>query len=125
MRKTLFIVLILNALLEGLTALRLILLPVQLEDFDAAVQGGYVLYGFAALSIAMSIFWFNKYGDKEISLAMGLAVLSTFHISLTIASIILSVVPGIIGHGLLSMAFLYLFTNRGQCLPVSETKADS
>ena len=55
MRKTLFIVLILNALLEGLTALRLILLPVQLEDFDAAVQGGYVLYGFAALSIAMSI----------------------------------------------------------------------
>ena len=76
MRKTLFIVLILNALLEGLTALRLILLPVQLEDFDAAVQGGYVLYGFAALSIAMSIIWFNKYGDKEISLAMGLAVLN-------------------------------------------------
>ena len=125
MRKTLFIVLILNALLEGLTALRLILLPVQLEDFDAAVQGGYVLYGFAALSIAMSIIWFNKYGDKEISLAMGLAVLSTFHVSLTIASIILSVVPGIIGHGLLSIAFLYLFANRGQCLPVSETKADS
>ena len=59
MRKVLFTVLGLNLVLEGLTSLRLVLLPFRLEDFDATTHGGLVLYGFAALAAAVSIVWFK------------------------------------------------------------------
>ena len=52
MRKVLFTVLGFNLVLEGLTAARLVSLPARSEDFDAATQGGLVLYGFAALAAA-------------------------------------------------------------------------
>ena len=41
MRKALFVVLGLNLVLEGLTSARLILLPLRLEDFDAATHGAF------------------------------------------------------------------------------------
>jgi hypothetical protein len=43
MRKVLFTVLALNMILEGLTSVRLVSLPFQKEDFDAALHGGFVL----------------------------------------------------------------------------------
>ena len=61
MRKVLFTVLALNMILEGLTSVRLVSLPFQKEDFDAALHGGFVLYGYAALAAAASIVWFAKY----------------------------------------------------------------
>ena len=121
MRKTLFIVLGLNLLLEGLTAARLMTLPLQLEDFDAATQGGFVLYGYAALAAAVSIAFFLKYSDTESSLALGLGLLSTFHFSMAIACFTISMAPGVIGHGLLFAAFAFLFINRRKCLPVVAT----
>ena len=120
MRKVLFVVLVFNMILEGLTASRLISLPLLLEDFDPTIQGGYILYGFAAFSIAISIAWFSKYSDTESSLAFGLGILSTFHICLTIGCAMLSNTPGALGHGLLFLAFLFLFFNRVNCLPTVE-----
>lgn len=121
MRKALFVVLGLNLLLEGLTALRLITLPLQLEDFDAATHGGFVLYGFAALAAAASIVWFKKYSDTEPSLALGLGLLSTFHVSMALACFTISMAPGVIGHGLLFAAFTFLFVNRRKCLLLATT----
>jgi len=120
MRKVLFTVLGLNLVLEGLTSARLVSLPFRLEDFDATVHGGLVLYGFAALAVAVSIFWFKKFGDTESSLALGLGLLSTFHISMVIACLLISMIPGVVGHGLLSAAFIFLFINRSKCLRVVE-----
>ncbi len=120
MRKGLFIALGLNLVLEGLTALRLMLLPFRLEDFDPTTHGGLVLYGFAALSAALSIVWFKKYSDTESSLALGLGLLSTFHMCMLIACIMISMTPGAVGHGLLFAAFAFLFVNRSKCLPVAK-----
>ena len=120
MRKVLFVVLGFNLVLEGLTSLRLVLLPFRLENFDATTHGGLVLYGFAALSAAASIVWFSKYSDTESSLSLGLGLLSTFHICMVIACIIISMIPGVVGHGLLVAAFVFLFVNRSKCLPVAE-----
>jgi hypothetical protein len=119
MRKVLFAVLGLNMVLEGLTSARLVLLPFRLEDFDAATHGGLVLYGFAALSAAASIVWFSKYSDTESSLALGLGLLSTFHICMVIACLMISMIPGVVGHGVLFAAFVFLFINRIKCLPVA------
>ncbi len=119
MRKVLFTVLGLNLVLEGLTSLRLVLLPFRLEDFDATTHGGLVLYGFAALAAAVSIVWFKRYSDTESSLALGLGLLSTFHVCMVIACLMISMTPGVVGHGLLSAAFVFLFINRRKCLPVA------
>jgi hypothetical protein len=131
MRKALFTVLGLNLVLEGLTSARLVFLPFRLEEFDASTHGGLVLYGFAALSAAASIVWFLKYSDTESSLALGLGLLSTFHICMVIACLMISMIPGIaclmismipgvVGHGLLFAAFVFLFVNRSKCLRVAE-----
>ena len=120
MRKALFVVLGFNLFLEGLTSLRLMLLPFRLEDFDPTTHGGLVLYGFAALSAALSIVWFKKYGDTESSLSLGLGLLSTFHICMVIACLMISMTPGVVGHGLLFAAFVFLFVNRSKCLPVAQ-----
>ena len=120
MRKVLFTVLGLNLVLEGLTSARLVSLPFRLGDFDPAVHGGLVLYGFAALAAAVSIVWFKKYGDSESSLALGLGLLATFHVSMVIACLLISMIPGVVGHGLLSAAFVFLFFNRSKCLQVVE-----
>jgi len=120
MRKVLFTVLGLNLVLEGLTSARLVSLPLRLEEFDASTQGGLVLYGFAALSAAASIVWFLKYSDAESSLALGLGLLSTFHICMVIACLMISMTPGVVGHGLLFAAFVFLFVNRSKCLRVAE-----
>ena len=117
MRKVLFTVLGFNLVLEGLTAARLVSLPARSEDFDAATQGGLVLYGFAALAAAASIIWFKKYSDTESSLALGLGLLSTFHVCMVIACLMISMPPGVVGHGLLFAAFVFLFVKRRQCLP--------
>jgi hypothetical protein len=108
-----------NLVLEGLTSARLVLLPLRLEDFDAATHGGFVLYGFAALVVAASIVWFSKYSNTESSLALGLGLLSTFHICMLIACIMISMTSGVVGHGLLFAAFVLLFVNRSKCLPVA------
>jgi len=120
MRKVLFTVLGLNLVLEGLTSAALISLPLRLEEFDASTQGGFVLYGFAALSVAASIFWFTKYSDSESSIAIGLGLLSTFHICLVIACLMISMIAGVVVHGLLFAAFVFLFVNRSKCLRVAE-----
>jgi len=120
MRKVLFTVLGLNLVLEGLTSARLVSLPFRLGYFDPAVHGGLVLYGFAALAAAVSIVWFKKYGDSESSLALGLGLLATFHVSMVIACLLISMIPGVVGHGLLSAAFAFLFFNRSKCLQVVE-----
>ena len=119
MRKALFTALGVNLFVEGLTSLRLITLPRRLDDFDPTTHGGLVLYGFAALAAALSIFWFRKYGDNESSLAMGLGLLSTFHVCMVIACLMISMPPGVVGHGLLAVAFVYLFIKRRACLPVA------
>ena len=118
MRKVLFAVLALNLVLEGLTAVRLVLLPFQKEDFDAAIHGGFVLYGYAALAAAASILWFSKYSDNESSLALGLGLLLTFHVCMVPACVVISNIPGAVVHGVLFVAFLFLFVNRIKCLPV-------
>ena len=104
--------------MEGLTSLRLITLPRRLDDFDLlTTHGGLVLYGFAALA-ALSIFWFRKYGDNESSLAMGLAFSqrSMLHGGRLPYDFM---PPGVVGHGLLAVAFVYLFIKRRACLPVA------
>ena len=118
MRKVLFAVLGLNMVLEGLTSARLVLLPFRSEDFDVATHGGLVLYGFAALSAAASIVWFLNYSDTESSLALGLGLLSTFHICMVIACVMISMIPGVVAHGVLFAAFGFLFINRSKCLPM-------
>lgn len=118
MRKVLFAVLALNLILEGLTSVRLVLLPFQKEDFDAAIHGGFVLYGYAALAAAASILWFSKYSDNESSLALGLGLLLTFHVCMVPACVAISNIPGAVVHGVLFVAFLFLFVNRIKCLPV-------
>lgn len=120
MRKVLFTVLGLNLVLEGLTSATLLSLPLRLEEFDASTQGGFVLYGFAALSVAASIVWFIKYSESESSLAIGLGLLSTFHICLVIACLLISMIPGAVVHGLLFAAFVFLFVNRSKCLRLAE-----
>mgnify|MGYP001159748565 CR=1 FL=1 len=120
MRKALFTVLGVNLALEGLTSARLVFLPLRLEEFDASTHGGLVLYGFAALSAAASIVWFLKYSDTESSLALGLGLLSTFHVCMLIACLMISMIPGVVGHGLLFAAFVFLFVNRSKCLRVAE-----
>ncbi len=92
----------------------------RLEEFDASTHGGLVLYGFAALSAAASIVWFLKYSDTESSLALGLGLLSTFHVCMLIACLMISMIPGVVGHGLLFAAFVFLFVNRSKCLRVAE-----
>ena len=119
MRKVLFTALGLNLVLEGLTSARLVSLPFRLEDFDPATHGGLVLYGFAALAAAVSIVWFKRFSDNASSLALGLGLLSTFHISMVIACLLISMAPGVVGHGLLSAAFVFLFVNRSKCLPAA------
>jgi len=119
MRKVLFTVLGLNLVLEGLTSARLVTLPFRLAEFDAATHGGLVLYGFAALSAAVSIVWFSKYSDSESSLALGLGLLSTFHICMLIACLMISMPAGVVGHGLLFAGFLFLYINRSKCLRVA------
>ena len=116
MRKVLFTVLGLNLLLEGLTSARLMMLPFRREDFDAMTHGGFVLYGFAAFAAAASILWFLKFSDTESSLSMGLGLLLTFHASMCVACFVISMAPGVVGHGLLFAAFAFLFVKRGKCL---------
>ncbi|HBK11608.1 MAG TPA: hypothetical protein DDZ32_02110 [Gammaproteobacteria bacterium] len=120
MRKVLFTVLALNMILEGLTSVRLVSLPFQKEDFDAALHGGFVLYGYAALAAAASIVWFAKYSYAESSLALGLGLLLTFHICMVPACVMISNIPGAVVHGLLFVAFAFLFFNRIKCLPVDQ-----
>lgn len=124
MRKVLFAVLALNLILEGLTSVRLVLLPFQKEDFDAAIHGGFVLYGYAALAAAASILWFSKYSDNESSLALGLGLLLTFHVCMVPACVVISNIPGAVVHGVLFVAFLFLFVNRIKCLPVPVDQKD-
>lgn len=120
MRKVLFAVLALNMILEGLTSLRLVLLPFQKEDFDAAIHGGFVLYGYAALAAAASIVWFSKYSGTESALALGLGLLLTFHVCMVPACVMISNNPGAVVHGVLFAAFAFLFVNRIKCLPVDQ-----
>jgi hypothetical protein len=50
---------------------------------------------------------------------LGLGLLSTFHICMVIACVMISMIPGVVGHGVLFAAFVFLFINRIKCLPVA------
>ncbi|MCX2982283.1 hypothetical protein EYC98_15580 [Halieaceae bacterium IMCC14734] len=117
MRILLIIVLIANALFEGLVGLLLVISP------ESAITDGSVAgitfatnYGFAALTVASVIAWCWKDKDNLRTMGVVLGILSTFHSALTVATAINMSTTGeplpTIVHGIMALMCWVLFFNR-------------
>jgi hypothetical protein len=117
MRKLLIVVLIANAVFEGLVGALLAFSPSSaVTDGSAAGISFAVNYGFAALTIASIIFW--TWSEKDNLKTMGVVpgILSTFHSGLTIATAMTmtaesGAIPTIV-HGIMAVLCWVLFFNR-------------
>ena len=117
MRKLLIVVLIVNALFEGLVGALLAFSPGSaVPDGSSAGISFAVNYGFAALAIASIVLWTWSEKDNLKTMGAVLGIRSTFHSGLTIATAMTMTAesgptPTIV-HGLMAVLCWILFFNR-------------
>lgn len=117
MRKLLIVVLIVNALFEGLVGALLVFSPSSaVPDGSAAGISFAVNYGFAALAIASIVLWTWSEKDNLKTMGVVLGILSTFHSGLTIATAMTmtaeSGATSTIVHGIMAILCWILFFSR-------------
>jgi hypothetical protein len=117
MRKLLIVVLIVNALFEGLLGALLAFSPGSaVPDGNSAGISFAVNYGFAALAIASIVLWTWSEKDNLKTMGVVLGILLTFHSGLTIATAMTmtaesGAIPTVV-HGLMAVLCWILFFNR-------------
>ena len=117
MRKLLIVVLIVNALFDGLLGALLAFSPGSaVPDGNSAGISFAVNYGFAALAIASIVLWTWSEKDNLNTMGVVLGILSTFHSGLTIATAMTmtaesGAIPTVV-HGIMAVLCWILFFNR-------------
>ena len=113
--KTFFIVvLVLNLLTEGFTAIALISGPLGIPGLGQIEGGLWAMnYGFAAIAIASTIFWIWPYRENLQAVSAVLGILLTFHTCIFIALAMAGdQIPGTVIHAVMTTFCLILFTQR-------------
>ena len=117
MRKLLIVVLIVNALFEGLVGALLVFSPSSAVPDDSAAGISFAVnYGFAALAIASIVLWTWSEKDNLKTMGVVLGILSTFHSGLTVATAMTmtaesGATPTIV-HGIMAILCWILFFSR-------------
>ena len=118
MRKALFTALGFNLFVEGLTSLRLITLPRRLDDFDPTSRWIGSLRIRSSRCCAKH-FLVQKVRRQRVKFSYGTG--SSLNVPCLHGDRLPYdfMPPGVVGHGLLAVAFVYLFIKRRACLPVA------
>lgn len=120
MRNVFTAVLVINFLFETLAGVALISGPQgAFADLPADDARWPMVYGFAALAVASSVFWVWPHRDNAGAAGAVLGFLGTFHTLLfTALAITGNQTAGMAIHGVLALACLALFSQRRRwCRP--------
>lgn len=106
--------LVTNLLLEGLAGVALIGGTLDLFSIEQLETGMWAMvYGFAALAIASTIFWVWPHRARPEAVGPVLGILLVFHALIAVAFAIQgNQVPVVIAHGVMAALAIFLYSQR-------------